>query len=193
MNTQKIIAAAVAASLGVIVAGIVQTQIVTPTTKFVAKYAQRVVHKRVKPVEVVDAVALDCMATNLYFEARDRKTDDAFIAVGYTVLNRVNSKKYPKDVCSVVYQGMRTASGEFIRNKCQFSWVCDGKSDIPDTRNVLEARAWQRSRILARKVLLGAVDNPIKGATMYHATYVNPYWVKAFKRVTKIENHIFYS
>lgn len=196
MNTQKIIAAAVAASLGVIFSGMVHNQIAKPVANLATKYQKRIIHKQVdiRPVvENVDTVALDCMATNLYFEARNQKTDTAMIAVGYTVLNRVNSKHYPKDVCGVVYQGRRTASGNYIRNKCQFSWVCDGKPDVPNVHDVIEAKAWNRAKKVAMEVLTGKVDNPVASATMYHATYVKPYWVPAFKRVVKIEDHIFYA
>lgn len=134
-----------------------------------------------------------CMALNMYFEARNEDTDDAMIAVGYTVLNRVDSERYPDTICDVVFQARRDSRGNPIRNKCQFSWACDGKSDTVDTDNVLERQAWERAVSLAEQVMQREVDNPIGAATMYHATYVSPYWRRAYTQVAKVESHIFYS
>jgi spore germination cell wall hydrolase CwlJ-like protein len=134
-----------------------------------------------------------CMALNMYFEARNEVSDDAMIAVGYTVLNRVESERYPDTICDVVFQARRDSHGNPIRNKCQFSWACDGKSDEVNTENVLERRAWERAVALADQVMQGEVDNPIGSATMYHATYVSPYWRRAYTQVAKVESHIFYS
>jgi spore germination cell wall hydrolase CwlJ-like protein len=139
----------------------------------------------------IDSRQLDCMARNIYFEARNQDTDDAFADVGYTVLNRVASKRYPNSICAVVYQG-RKRGGEYVRNMCQFSWVCDGKSDNPNLKHPVEAKAWARAQRIARGVMLGTIDNPVGNATMYHATYVNPYWKSAYMRVAKVETHIFY-
>jgi len=133
-----------------------------------------------------------CMALNMYFEARNEDTDDAMIAVGYTVLNRVESERYPDTICDVVFQARRDSHGNPIRNKCQFSWACDGKSDEVDTDNVLERKAWERAVTLAEQVMERKVDNPIGNATMYHATYVRPYWRRAYTQVAKVESHIFY-
>lgn len=134
-----------------------------------------------------------CMALNMYFEARNEDSDDAMIAVGYTVLNRVDSERYPDTICDVVFQARRDSHGNPIRNKCQFSWACDGKSDEVNMDNVLERRAWERAVTLAEQVMQGEVDNPVGSATMYHATYVSPYWRRAYTQVAKVESHIFYS
>ncbi len=141
----------------------------------------------------IDKAEFECMRTNMYYEARNQKTDAAYIAVGYTVLNRVESKRYPDSVCDVVQQARRDSKGNTIRNKCQFSWYCDGKPDEPNLNNVLERKAWERAGELAAQVLRNEVDNPIGNATMYHATYVSPYWKKAYRKVATIETHIFYS
>ena len=54
----------------------------------------------------IDREEFECMRTNMYYEARNQKTDAAYIAVGYTVLNRVESKRYPDSVCDVVQQAV---------------------------------------------------------------------------------------
>lgn len=146
----------------------------------------------VREVVEVDERQLECMTLNMYFEARNQKTTEAMAAVGYTVLNRVASPRYPNTICGVVYQGQRDSNGNYIRNRCQFSWVCDGKADVPNTRHPGEAKAWKKANEVALQVLTGTIDNPVGNATMYHATYVNPRWAKAYSMVAQIEDHIFY-
>lgn len=157
----------------------------------------RLVYKPLKSAPIretvtVDARQLECMAMNMFFESRNQKTDDAMIAVGFTVLNRVASPKYPNTACEVVWQGRQDARGNYFRHKCQFSWVCDGKADKPNMRHPVEAAAWYRSKEIAVQVLMGVAPNPIGNATMYHAYYVNPRWAKAYEVVIQIEDHIFY-
>ncbi len=141
----------------------------------------------------LDQSEFECMRANMYYEARNQRSDDAYIAVGYTVLNRVASKRYPDSICGVISQARRDSKGNPIRHKCQFSWYCDGKPDVPNLNNVLERRAWERATELAAAVMRNEVDNPIGNATMYHATYVNPHWKHAYHKVATIETHIFYS
>lgn len=141
----------------------------------------------------LDQAEFECMRANMYYEARNQRSDEAYIAVGYTVLNRVASKRYPDSICGVISQARRDKAGNPIRHKCQFSWYCDGKPDVPNLNNVLERRAWERATELAAAVMRNEVDNPIGNATMYHATYVNPHWKRAYHKVATIETHIFYS
>ena len=68
------------------------------------------------------------MALNMYHEARGEGRL-GMLAVGWVVLNRMADKAYPKTVSAVVYQG------------CQFSWVCDRRSDWPAGRTLLAARS----------------------------------------------------
>ena len=78
---------------------------------------------------------LNCLALNIYFEARSEPLDGK-LAVGHVVLNRAADKRYPNKICEVVKQG-----GEKRRNKCQFSWWCDGRSDRPR-----DLQAWKESQ-----------------------------------------------
>lgn len=146
----------------------------------------------VREVVEVDERQLECMALNMYFEARNQNTTEAMAAVGYTVLNRVATSRYPNTICGVVYQGKRDRNGNYVRNRCQFSWVCDGKADVPNVSNSIEAQAWNTANEVAMQVLTGTIDNPVGNAIMYHATYVKPRWAKAYDMVTQIEDHIFY-
>jgi spore germination cell wall hydrolase CwlJ-like protein len=135
----------------------------------------------------------NCLAKNIFFEARDQETEGR-VAVAWVTLNRMESSRYPTTICAVVEQGHRDSNGNPIRNKCQFSWYCDGKSDnIPD--NVIAQRAWSDAQLIAEVVLLDwarGKRGPVFGATMYHADYVNPYWSDSYQRVAQIDTHIFY-
>ncbi len=124
---------------------------------------------------------IHCLAKNIYFEARS-EPDLGKLAVGHVVLNRVDDPRFPTSVCGVVEQG-----GEKVRNRCQFSWWCDGLSDEP--RNL---RAWEYSQALARSVYWGYSVDPTSGALWYHAEYVQPRWSKSLNRGPKIGRHIFY-
>jgi spore germination cell wall hydrolase CwlJ-like protein len=125
---------------------------------------------------------LDCLAINIYREA-GYEPFEGKVAVAQVTLNRVNSNKFPKDVCSVVYQKSRFTE----KVVCQFSWYCDSKHR---TRPVNE-QAYEESYRVAKMVFLEDFKlESIKDALYYHADYVNPNW--KLKRITKIGTHIFY-
>lgn len=134
-----------------------------------------------------------CMALNIYHEARDGSVLGQR-AVAMVTLNRVESQRYPDDVCSVVYQANRDSNGNIIRHQCQFSWFCDGKSDRPNTENVIEARAWELAQEIAIEMIVdyGTMEDFTEGSTMYHADWVNPYWADDYEFVTRIDDHLFY-
>ncbi len=125
---------------------------------------------------------LQCMALNLYFEARG-ETSAGQKAVGHVVLNRVNHAGFPKSVCGVVKQGE-----EGKRFRCQFSWWCDGRSDQPRNQH-----SWRQSILVAAEVFNETKSDPTHGALWYHADYVNPYWKRSMEKGPKIGKHIFYS
>ncbi len=127
------------------------------------------------------SASLDCLALNIYHEARGEPREGK-IAVGQVVMNRVGDPDFPAGVCAVVKQG-----GERPRNRCQFSWWCDGLSDRPD-----DAGAWEDSKDLAGKILAGGLQDPTRGALWYHADRVTPDWQTDIVRQGKIGRHIFY-
>ena len=130
---------------------------------------------------VVDDGELECLALNIYFEARSEPSEGQ-LAVAYTTLNRVADQKFPDSVCEVVQQG-----GEAKLHQCQFSWWCDGKSD-----KVYEESAWQMSLVVAERALRNRYNDPTGGALFYHTTDVRPYWSRHFKLLAKIGKHLFY-
>jgi len=131
---------------------------------------------------------LICMALNVYFEARDQPLVGQ-IAVAETVLNRVHSTLFPDTVCEVVYQGEYYSWNPEIpvRNRCQFSWYCDGLSDKPKDEG-----AWHKSLQVAHGVLNGYTDSVVEDALWYHAHYVVPDWSRSKRMIVRINDHIFY-
>lgn len=129
-----------------------------------------------------------CLALNLYHEARS----DSVLgmkAVGWVTLNRVYSQRYPDTICDVVYQANLDSNGNPILNQCHFSWWCDGKSDTPKDKE-----SWIKVQVIAHEVMqeYGVNEDFTDGATMYHASYVNPYWASSYERTVRIDTHIFY-
>ena len=130
----------------------------------------------------------DCLATNIYHEARDQ-SELGMRAVAYVTINRTHDDRYPSDICGVVFQAVKKADGSPARNKCQFSWYCDGKSD-----KISDEEMWKESERVAAIVLTtyGYSFDPTQGAVMYHTDEVKPYWRKSYEKTTVIESHIFY-
>jgi len=126
-----------------------------------------------------------CLAMNIYHEARGEPLAGQ-IATANVVMNRVNSPRYPDSICSVVKQGHYYGNHP-IRNRCSFSWWCDGKADTP-----LNQESWAQSVSLAYKVQGGFIRDITEGATHYHATYVMPYWADDYYTIAQIGDHIFY-
>lgn len=145
-----------------------------------------------------DAEEFECLVQNIYFES-GVESDAGKIAVGMVTLNRVMSDKYPDTICEVVKQGpiskwWKEEHGKEVplRNKCQFSWYCDGKSDIP-----YYGEAWYTSQDIAYELYNNFVNDKItlditEGSLYYHADYVNPHWAKHMHKVVQIGAHIFY-
>ena len=140
-------------------------------------------------VDQVDPIELECMSKNIYFEASTESTAGK-IAVGQVVLNRKDSISFPNTVCDVIYEGKHYKSGFPVRDRCQFSWYCDGKHDRP-----FRGKLWENSVELA-KFLLEADDlvDITDGATFYHADYISaPRWTTTKIKTVTIDRHIFYS
>ena len=140
-------------------------------------------------VDQVDPIELECMSKNIYFEASTESTAGK-IAVGQVVLNRKDSISFPNTVCDVIYEGKHYKSGFPVRDRCQFSWYCDGKHDRP-----FRGKLWENSVELA-KFLLESNDlvDITDGATFYHADYISaPRWASAKIKTVTIDRHIFYS
>ncbi|MGJ3261016.1 MAG: cell wall hydrolase [Rhodospirillales bacterium] len=185
MSRQK---AALALAFGLIVSGFLLPALTQDTAEADSEIAQtqRLFAPAANYLSHYDGTSrleqLRCLALNVYWEARSESIPGQ-VAVAAVTLNRVQSPRFPANVCDVVRQG-----GEVRRHRCQFSWWCDGKKDDP-----LDDDAWRRATTLARLVSAGVVDDPTGGALWYHADYVTPHWATAKEKITKIGRHIFYT
>lgn len=136
-----------------------------------------------------------CLAEAIYFEARAEPTA-GMVAVANVILNRVSSADFPNTICDVVHQGPTFPSWKDpkvmipVRNRCQFSYYCDGKSDEPQDERMYERslRVALMMLTIDRNMLLDITD----GALFYHATYVNPDWNKNMTNTLNIGGHKFF-
>lgn len=133
------------------------------------------------PTQAKAEEELFCLAQNIYFEARSEPRDGK-IAVSNVVMNRVADARFPDTVCKVIRQG-----GARVKNRCQFSWWCDGRSDKPRNKKL-----WEISQDLAEDVYWGRSEDLTDGALWYHAVYVSPYWGRVYKRGPRYGLHVFY-
>tara|TARA_E500000178_G_scaffold356478_1_gene434684 strand:+ start:749 stop:1273 length:525 start_codon:yes stop_codon:yes gene_type:complete len=147
----------------------------------------------VGPMIEYESFEMQCLAMNVYHEARSENLAGKY-AVADVVLNRVRDDRYPNSICGVVYQGEHKPSWKDPqvlvpkRNRCQFSWYCDGRSD-----EATEEDAWEESFGIAFKILENNRFRGItEGATHYHTTFVDPYWAPTLQQVGTIGSHIFY-
>jgi N-acetylmuramoyl-L-alanine amidase len=145
---------------------------------------------------------LYCLAQNIYFEAKSEPLAGQY-AVADVVLNRVQDTRYPNTICEVVREGPVRESWKTrqhkdlapkervyypIKNRCQFSWYCDGKSD-----NIRDNDAWRTAQIVAYQIVhTNKMRGITEGATHYHADYVSPKWASEIQLVGSISTHIFY-
>ena len=144
--------------------------------------------------DILNNRSIECLALNMYHEARNQGTAGALAVTG-VVFNRVNDNRYPDTICEVVEQGPTRASWKDakirypIKNRCQFSWYCDGKSDKP-----LNQKKYNYFLKMSRGILQNQIPfiDITDGATHYHADYVSPAWAKTKTRTVEIQDHIFY-
>ena len=142
-----------------------------------------------------------CLAQNILFESSTEPMVGK-IAVGLVVLNRVNDARYPDTICGVVKQGpeyesWKTRQDETlddedriyypVKNRCQFSWYCDGQSD-----DIIATENWYKAQIVALQLLDGKFKGLIEGATHYHASWVSPAWRHELTYIGQVGDHLFY-
>lgn len=107
---------------------------------------------------VVSDAEHTCLSLAIYHEARGENSRGQ-AAVAWVVLNRLGDARYPKTICGVVQQG--------TRSKCQFSWYCDGLSDVPR-----DNASYERARTIATQVLVGEYPNPV-GRSLFFDGFVH--------------------
>lgn len=142
-----------------------------------------------KPIThpVVDTQQKNCLAANIYFEARGESLQGQK-AVAAVTLNRVKSKKYPKTVCAVVTQ------------KSQFSWVQQqpkhvvqkALNGVAPSQKPLEVLAYQEAQKLAYIMIKAKEQVLPEQALWYHTTQINPAWNKQMIKIQVVGSHVFY-
>lgn len=155
------------------------------TPAVLVAYAESSFKPTAKKVKFAESEKL-CLTQAIYHEARG-ESHEGQLAVADVIINRALSSKYPSSICGVVFQ-----NADKGRYKCQFTFACDGRSDMGNERT-----AWNRSAQLAEEAFyayqrgerLGVVPT---GTMYYHTTAVAPRWSHTFKRVAAIGSHIFY-
>ncbi|MBI5162465.1 MAG: cell wall hydrolase [Magnetospirillum sp.] len=133
----------------------------------------------IRPALMVAYSEMQCLALNVYFEARG-EPESGRVAVAHVTLNRVATAPFPETICGVVRQGGTAAP-------CQFQWYCDGHPDRPR-----DEAAWQQSLKAAVRALAGGRD-PTGGALYFHHVDVHPAWAaKRYSQTVVIGRHVFF-
>jgi spore germination cell wall hydrolase CwlJ-like protein len=126
---------------------------------------------------------LQCLAENIYFEARGEPLAGQQ-AVAEVTLNRTVAPHFPHTICAVVHEKRWDASRR--RVVADFSWTELGDLSPGD------GPAWKRAKEVANAEYDDLRDPVVPGALFYHATSIQPSWAKGRKAVATIGNHIFY-
>jgi spore germination cell wall hydrolase CwlJ-like protein len=156
------------------------------TDDMLAKYA----HVRFEPTDKKIARANQeklCLSKAIYHEARG-ESDNGQWAVANVIINRAMSKRFPSTMCGVIYQ-----NADQGRNRCQFSFACDGQPDMTSER-----KAWLKANTIAAAAYSefqhGQRPGVIPGSALfYHTRSVSPDWSSTYQRVAQIGAHVFYA
>jgi spore germination cell wall hydrolase CwlJ-like protein len=129
------------------------------------------------------ARSVDCLARNVYYEARGESTAGQY-AVAEVTMNRTASPLYPRTVCEVVYQ----RNWDVVRKRYvgAFSWTEFETLDAPS------GPAWRRAVKIAEDVYYHRRPQTLQGVLYYHATSIQPEWSKEREQVARIGRHVFY-
>ncbi len=126
---------------------------------------------------------LQCLAENIYFEARGESLEGQY-AVAEVTLNRTRAPYFPHTICAVVHEKRWDPNRR--RFVADFSWTELGALS-PD-----EGPAWKRAKDVANSAYEDMHDPVVPGALFYHSTSVRPGWAKTRKAIATIGNHVFY-
>jgi spore germination cell wall hydrolase CwlJ-like protein len=133
--------------------------------------------------ERADRQSLQCLALNIYYEARGESRAGQY-AVAEVTMNRVASEYYPDTVCGVVYQ----KRWDYLRKRyvSAFSWT------ELDSQPAPEGREWRRALEVAEAVYYKRYLPRLEGVLHYHSVYIKPSWSRGRKPVARIGRHLFY-
>ena len=138
-------------------------------------------------ISTTKADDFNCLVEALYHEARS-ESFIGMLSVANVILTRKESSNFPDTICKVVHQG-KYWKGNPVRDKCHFSYWCDGRPErFTDIEGLI------KSLNVAEMSLNGIQIKQTVGATHYHASYVTPGWASDpnFKSLGQIGTHVFY-
>lgn len=137
-------------------------------------------------VQAVDPVgneplndAITCLSRTIYWEARGEAAA-SMEAVASVVMNRLGHEGFPNTICEVVRQGREQGA-------CQFSWWCDGRSDVAKEDDV-----YAIAKEVTRKALNRQLPDRTGGAMYFHQRTVNPGWSKKYIKTAEVGEFVFY-
>ena len=129
------------------------------------------------------ALSLECLARNVYFEARGEPIAGQY-AVAEVTMNRKASGLFPATVCEVVNEKRwDPVRGRYVG---AFSWTEFGSLPAP------AGEEWERAQRVAAAVYWQKRLPTLEGALYFHASYIRPDWAKEKKLVSRIGRHVFY-
>ena len=138
-------------------------------------------------ISTTKADDFNCLVEALYHEARSESLL-GMLSVANVILTRKESSTFPNTICKVVHQG-KYWKGNPIKDKCHFSYWCDGRPErFTDIAGLI------KSINVAEMSLKGIQVRQTVGSTHYHASYITPRWASNphFKSLGQLGNHIFY-
>jgi N-acetylmuramoyl-L-alanine amidase len=126
---------------------------------------------------------LQCLAENIYFEARGEPLDGQR-AVAEVTLNRTRSPYFPHTICAVVHE----TQWDPLRRRfvAHFSWTELGALSEPT------GPAWKQAMTVASAAYDDTYMPVVPNALFYHAISIRPDWAMTKTAVATIGNHIFY-
>src|SRR5882757_8935440 len=123
------------------------------------------------------ATDLECLAENIYFEARGEPLEGQY-AVAEVTLNRTWTQNFPHTICEVVHETRWDPNRR--RHVADFSWTELGALSPPD------GPAWKQAMAVASTVYDDLNTPVVPGALFYHATSVRPGWSRNRRTVATI-------
>ena len=145
------------------------------------------VRPRADAEEFYRELEIDVLARTLWGEARGEGAI-GLQAVAAVVLNRVKVAEA---------HGGKYWWGHNIISVCQkpYQFSCWNRSDpsFQKLQKVDESNLYFATSLrVARRAVIGVLEDHTGGATHYHADYVDPYWAKGEEPTVTIGRHIFY-
>lgn len=133
---------------------------------------------------------VDCLADNIYFEARG-ETEKGWLAIATVTLNRVKAKQFPKTICNVISQRRQA--------RCQFSWWCNNKLRIKSQNKTIvvdDYELYKKIHRFAFNLYINSnnINDTTNGALFFHSKNVSKHrlGVPNLIKTAEIDNHIFY-